>query len=546
MIGYDIPIISAVLSYKGSYGGASAAAGPAGDSPPGKRVLVLFCNVRSLGLQGVTGYEVLAECDLSNGLPAFDVVGLPDAAVKEARNRVRSAAKNCGFIFPVSRITVNLAPADRRKAGTVYDLPMLVGILAAGGQLPPPPPDAAFVGELSLAGGLRPVTGMLPMALAARRAGISTLYVPADSAAEATLAEGLTVYPVESVDALVRHLRGDAPLVPASCWAPFGEEEDQPDFADVKGQDQVKRALEIAAAGGHNLAMIGPPGSGKSMLARRLPSILPDLSRREALEATEIHSVLGLTSREQPMVTRRPFRAPHHSISATGMAGGGTPVPRPGEISLAHNGVLFLDELPEFHKDVLEVLRQPLEEGQVQISRAAASEVFPSRFMLICAMNPCKCGWYGHPSGRCRCSEGEVKKYLGKLSGPLLDRIDLYVEVPALEFDELAQKPRAESSAAIRARVNAARALQAARFGPAGPDCNAHMGPRELQELCPLDSACQAVMKGAFARMGLTARSYDRILRVARTIADLDGAEQIAVPHLAEAIQYRESAYFRR
>ena len=506
----------------------------------------MFCHVRSLGLQGLNGYEVLAECDLSNGLPAFDVVGLPDAAVKEARNRVRSAARNCGFSFPVSRITVNLAPADRRKAGTVYDLPMLVGILAAGGQLPPPPAGAAFVGELSLAGALRPVTGMLPMALAARRAGITSLYVPADSAPEATLAGGLTVYPVEDVGRLVRHLRGEEPLVPAPRWVPGDPSMAELDFADVKGQDQAKRALEIAAAGGHNLAMIGPPGSGKSMLARRLPSILPRLSEREALEATQVHSVLGLTSREAPMVTRRPFRAPHHSISATGMAGGGSPIPRPGEISLAHNGVLFLDELPEFHKDVLESLRQPLEEGRVQIARAAASEIFPSRFMLVCAMNPCKCGWHGQPGGRCRCSEGEVKQYLGKLSGPLLDRVDLYVEVPALGFDELSRRSQGERSSVIRARVEDARARQGARFGPDGPDCNAHMGPQEIQRFCPLDPAGQDIMRGAFQRLGLTARSYDRILRVARTIADLDGAEEIQVPHRAEAVQYRESSYFRR
>ena len=382
----------------------------------------------------------------------------------------------------MSRITVNLAPADRRKVGTVYDLPILVGILAAGGQLRLDGPDSAFVGELSLSGSLRPVVGMLPMALAARRAVIRKLYVPAPSAAEATLAGGMEVYPVESVAALVAHLRGEAPLSPASPWIPGADAGPAPDFADVKGQESAKRALEIAAAGGHNIAMVGPPGSGKSMLARRLPSILPELSRREALEATAVHSVMGLTSAERPLLVQRPFRAPHHTISSTGMAGGGTPVPRPGEISLAHNGVLFLDELPEFHKDVLEVLRQPLEEGWVTISRSAGSERFPARFMLVCAMNPCKCGWYGYGS-RCRCSPRDVEKYLGKLSGPLLDRIDLYAEVPPLEFDELSRRPEAESSAEIKKRVDAARAVQAARFGPVGPECNAHMGPAELAEI---------------------------------------------------------------
>ena len=505
----------------------------------------MLCEVRSLGLSGIAGYEVKAECDLSAGLPAFEVVGLPDAAVKEARDRVRSAIKNCGFSFPVSRITVNLAPADRRKVGTVYDLPMLVGILAAGGQLRLDGPDSAFVGELSLSGTLRPVAGMLPMALAARAAGIKRLYVPAPSAAEATLAGGMEVYPVESVAALVAHLRGEAPIAPAAPWTPGAEAGEAPDFADVKGQESAKRALEIAAAGGHNIAMVGPPGSGKSMLARRLPSILPELSRREALEATAVHSVMGLTSAERPLLVQRPFRAPHHTISSTGMAGGGTPVPRPGEISLAHNGVLFLDELPEFHKDVLEVLRQPLEEGWVTISRSAGSERFPARFMLVCAMNPCKCGWYGYGS-RCRCAPRDVEKYLGKLSGPLLDRIDLYAEVPPLDFDELSRRPEAEPSSVIRARVEAARAVQAARFGPVGPSCNAQMGPAELAACCALDAASQAVMKGAFQRMGLTARSYDRILRVARTIADLDGAADIAVEHLAEAVQYRESALLRR
>ncbi|HWS42886.1 MAG TPA: YifB family Mg chelatase-like AAA ATPase, partial [Pseudoflavonifractor sp.] len=347
----------------------------------------MVTKIRSLGLHGVVGYEVLAECDLSGGLPNFDIVGLGDTAVKEARDRVRAAIKNCGFTFPVSRITVNLAPADRKKGGTVYDLPILVGILAAGGQIPLRDPAAGFVGELSLTGALRPVTGMLPMALAARSAGIETLYVPADSMAEATLAAGLTVYGVETVGQLVKHLRGEERLSPAPRWQLSMEGASCPDFSEVKGQEGVKRALEIAAAGGHNIAMVGPPGSGKSMLARRIPSILPDLSEREALEATAIHSVMGLTTKEQPLLVRRPFRSPHHTISAMGMAGGGAPLPRPGEISLAHNGVLFLDELPEFHKDVLEVLRQPMEEGRVQITRATGSEVFPARFMLVCAMN---------------------------------------------------------------------------------------------------------------------------------------------------------------
>ncbi|MEG1072511.1 MAG: YifB family Mg chelatase-like AAA ATPase, partial [Oscillospiraceae bacterium] len=418
----------------------------------------MVCKVLSLGLHGVTGYSVTAECDLSGGLPNFDIVGLPDAAVKEARERVRAAIKNCGFRFPVSRITVNLAPANRRKAGTVYDLPILVGILSAGGQIPQLEPDCCFVGELSLSGNVRSVAGMLPMALAAKRDGIKTLYVPQDSAAEATLAGGMTVYPVSTVPQLVAHLRGEERIPAAPEWQGETTPAAVPDFSEVKGQENVKRALEIAAAGGHNILMCGPPGSGKSMLARRLPSILPDMSRREALEATEIYSVMGLTSKEQPMLTQRPFRAPHHTVSGMAMAGGGNPVPRPGEISLAHHGVLFLDELPEFHKDVLEVLRQPLEEGKVQISRAAATEVYPSRFMLVCAMNPCKCGWYGHPSGRCKCDPRAVEKYTAKLSGPLLDRIDLFIEVPALEFEELSQRPeKTETSAEIRLRVNAAR-----------------------------------------------------------------------------------------
>jgi magnesium chelatase family protein len=498
----------------------------------------MVSKIRSLGLGGISGYEVSVECYLSGGLPNFDVVGLPDAAVKEARERVRAAVKNCGVKFPVSRITVNLAPANTKKAGTVYDLPVMLGILAAADYIDPLPEDSAFFGELSLSGELRPVTGALPMALAAERLGIPKLYVPADNAAEASYASGVAVYPVADVNQLLNHLDGTDPIKPVEPKEPVPVYPQTLDFSEVKGQDNVKRALEVAAAGGHNILLVGPPGAGKSMLSKRLPTILPDMSREEMLECTEIHSVMGLTDKENPIVTMRPFRSPHHTISSTAMAGG-TSNPRPGEISLAHNGVLFLDELPEFTSDVLESLRQPLEDGQVTISRASASMTYPCRFMLVCAMNPCKCGWYGHPSHRCTCSESAVQKYHERLSGPLIDRIDMVIEVPSLEYDELRDKPHAEPSSSIRARVNAARALQQRRYAGTGTMSNAYIGSKLLEKYCALDEASEKLMKDAYDRLGLTARSYDRILRVARTIADLAGCESIERRHLAEAIQYR-------
>ena len=497
----------------------------------------MICSIKTLGISGIQGNLITAECFISNGLPGFDIVGLPDAAVKEARDRVRAAAKSSGLTFPVSRITVNLAPASLKKAGTHYDLPILLSILAASGSVRRPKSTSAFLGEVGLDGSIRSISGVLPMALEAKRSGIQALFVPAENAAEATLADGPAVYPVRNVRELADALNGEIQLQPQKPWEPEPETVTPLDFKDVLGQENVKRALEVAAAGSHNVLLIGPPGSGKSMLSKRLPSILPDMTREEALEVSKIYSVMGLLTSEKPLITSRPFRSPHHTVSNAGLAGGGSN-PRPGEISMAHKGVLFLDEMPEFRKDTLDMMRLPLEDGKVTISRVASTVTYPAEFMMVCAMNPCKCGWYGDPSGRCKCSQRDVENYRSRISGPMLDRIDIVVEVPSVHFEDLRSRKEAEPSASVKERVNAARAIQNRRFADSGM-CNARMGPKEMRRYCELGEDSAQLMKDAFEAMGLTARSYDRILKVARTVADLDGCEEIEPQHIAEAIQYR-------
>ncbi|MBR4361558.1 MAG: YifB family Mg chelatase-like AAA ATPase [Ruminococcus sp.] len=499
----------------------------------------MFTKVSGLGLFGLNAFPVEVEVDISRGQPCFEIDGLPDAVIKESRDRIRAAMRSCGINFPVASVMVNLAPADMKKSGSVHDTAILMAILCAMRMIEKIPEGTAFIGELSLNGDVRRVNGVLPMVMLAREIGIKSVFVPEGNAREASVISGIDIYAVRNAEQLILHFRGEELMAPCEHYIPPEAAYNETlDFADVKGQQFAKKALEIAAAGGHNALLIGAPGSGKSMLAKRMPSILPPLTFEEALETTKIHSISGLLDPDTPIITKRPFRSPHHTISSAGLVGGGS-IPQPGEISLAHNGLLFLDEIAEFDRRTLEIMRQPLEDRKVTIARASGTVTYPCTIMLIGAMNPCPCGYYGHPTRKCICSMKKVTSYLSKISGPLLDRFDLHIDVAPVAYGDLSAKTSEESSADIRKRVMAARAIQEERFRGTSITCNALITPNRLQKMCPMDDGAETMMKDVFDKLGLSARAYDRILKVARTIADLNSCEVISRRHVAAAVQYR-------